>query len=446
MTTHGQFQLFNLEAEQAVLGALFLRKRALDDLAGKLRPDDFSSSGHSEIWRAALDLHKAGTPVDLVTLTRRLEERKSLASVGGPVYLAELANSPVSAANALHHAEIVAELAMRRDVEERCGEMLASVRDPSVTVEGLVGSSTKALASIVGRVASGEVSSAADVTDEVLHEIEARQTDPNRGRGVSTGFQNLDRIINGLNPSDLIVAAARPGVGKTALALGMALRGAQAGFPALIFSMEMSKEQLFGRLLCSLGGVNTCKLRSALPLSADEMSRLATAAKRLQNAAVFVDDSPALHLMELQAKARRFVRERGVRAIYVDYISLVRSDVHSDRSREQEVSAISAGLKALAKELSIPVVALAQLNRAVEARKSGEPMLSDLRESGAIEQDADIVMFLHNQQFASSGQHADVAPVQILVKKHRHGPCGSASLIYRAPYTSFEDQAPEAWH
>ena len=445
MTRNPQSPLCNLEAEQAVLGALFLRRRVMDDLADKLRPEDFYSSAHAEIWRAAIDLRKTGTPIDLLTVSARLTERKQLAAVGGPVYLAELASSPVSAANALHHAAIVAEHAMRRDIETRCLDMLQGVRDPSVTVQGLVGTSTSALAAIVGRVSSGEVIAASDAIRSMMVAIEARQSDPGKARGVSTGFVTLDCVLYGWNQGDLVIIAGRPGMGKTAFALASALRGAQQGHPVLIFSLEMTTQQLVGRMVCSLASVNTHKLRSSSPLSAEEMSRLYAAAKCIENIPIYFDDSPSPRLIELQAKARRYVRERGVQVIVVDYLSLVRPDSTSDRSREQDVSAISAGLKSLAKELRVPVIVLAQLNREVEKRKSGEPVLSDLRESGAIEQDADVVCFIHSPSYASSGQHMDVAPVKILVKKHRHGPCGSASLIYRSSFTSFEDQAPEAW-
>lgn len=418
----------------------------MDDLADKLRPEDFHSSAHGMVYRAALDLHRLGTPIDLITITARLTELKQLEAVGGPVYLAEFACSPVSAANALYHAKIVAEHAVRRDIEARCLDMLQGVRDPSVTVQGLVGTSTSALAAIVGRVSSGEVVAASDAIRLMMGAIEARQSNPNDGRGVGTGFVSLDYILCGWNPGDLIVLAGRPGMGKTAFALASALRGAQAGHPVLIFSLEMTTQQLVGRMVCSLASVNTHRLRSHSALSAEEMTRLYAAAKRVESIPIYFDDAPAPRLIELQAKARRYVREKGVQVIYVDYLSLVRPNSTSDRSREQDVSAISAGLKGLAKELNVPVIVLAQLNREVEKRKSGEPVLSDLRESGAIEQDADVVGFIHSPSYASSGQHMEIAPVKILVKKHRHGPCGSANLIYRPSFTAFEDQAPERWN
>jgi len=447
MTTNPTTPLQNLEAEQAVLGALFLRRRVMDDLADKIRPEDFYSPAHAAIFRAALDLYKANTPIDLLTIGDCLTERKQLDMVGGPVYLAELACSPVSAANALHHAKIVSEHAMRRDIEARCLDMLQGVRNPSVTVQGLVGSSTSALASIAGRISSGEVSAAPDVIHALMKDIEARQADPSKGRGVTTGYVSLDAVLHGWHPSDLIIIAGRPGMGKTSFAVCAAVRGAQAGHPALIFSLEMTKEQLVGRMVCSLASVNTHRLRSSSPFTPDEMNRLKVAARRVQDIPLYIDDSPAMRLMELQAKARRYVREKGVQVVYVDYLSLVRPDATSDRSREQEVSGISAGLKSLAKELNVPVIALAQLNREVEKRKTGEPVLSDLRESGAIEQDADVVAFVHNETFARNGKHMEISPCHVLVKKHRHGPCGRASLMYRSSFTSFEDQSPvEDWN
>lgn len=437
----------DLEAEQAVLAAIFLQRRGLEDLADKLRPEDFYSPAHAEIWATALDMFRNSTPVDLVTICNRLMERKQLDAVGGPVYLAELASSPVSSANAKYHAGIISEHAMRRDIEASCLGMLQDVRDASVTVQDLVGSSTHALADIVGRISSNEVTRAPNVISDLLLDIQARQADPTKHRGVTTGFANLDRVLNGWFPSDLIILAGRPGMGKTSFAVCSALRGAQAGFPALIFSLEMTKEQLVGRMLCSLASINTYRLRSSTAFSPDELRRLQAAALRVRDIPLFIDDTPALRLMELQAKARRFVREQGVRVIYVDYLSLVKADVHSDRSREQEVAGLSAGLKSLAKELSVPVIALAQLNREVEKRKTGEPIISDLRESGAIEQDADVVAFVHNESFARTGKHSEIAPAKILVKKHRHGPCGRADLMYRSNYTSFEDQSPvEDWN
>jgi len=436
----------DLEAEQAVLGGLFLRRSALDELAPILRPEDFYSGAHAEIWRAALALHASASPVDLVTVTSQLQARGKLDIVGGPVYLAELVNSPVSPANAKHHAAIVAQHALRREIEAECLDLFQGARDHSMTVPDLIGSATRSLASIAGRVAGGQVAAAPELVNALVHDIEERQHNPGTASGITTGFVNLDHILGGWHPSDLVVIAGRPGMGKTAFALASAQRAALQGHPTLVFSLEMSREQLVGRMLCSMASVSTYRLRSSTPVTPDELQRLHLAAHKVQAIPLYLDDSPALRLLDIQAKSRRMVREKGVQLVIVDYLGLVRPDIQSDRSREQDVASISAGLKALAKELHIPVIALAQLNREVEKRKDGEPILSDLRESGAIEQDADAVVFVHCPVYASTGKHPAEAPAKLIVKKHRHGPCGCADLIYRSTFTAFEDAAPsEDW-
>ncbi len=430
----------SLDAEQSVLGGILLDNTALDRLAEVLRPDDFYREAHRKIFRGTQRLSDRSEAVDLITLSEELRARGELADVGGAAYLAELAERVPTAANILQYARIVREKAILRSLITTATAIAARAYEPSHDVKELVERAEQEVFAISDR----EVRPAFVRIDSLLHDafkkIDTLHEHRSAVTGVATGFTDLDKLTAGLQPSDLVIIGGRPSMGKTAFCLNIAEHAAlRADSGVAVFSLEMSKEQLAMRMLCSEARVDLSKVRTG-HLNDREFRELAEAAARLSYAPVYVDDSPAMSVSELRAKARRLHRDpqAKLKLVIVDYLQLMRSSEGKD-SREQEISEISRSLKALAKELHVPVVALSQLNRQVESRDRGKPRLADLRESGAIEQDADVIMFIYREEvYVEDSDKQGVA--EIIVAKQRNGPIGSVELTFLREYTRFENR------
>lgn len=434
----------NLEAERALLGSILLNADVLPSVIEILRPVDFYNKHHSEIFTSVISLFEKNEPVDALTLKNELASRGILDEVGGDVYLSDIVNSTITSSNAVTYGKIVREKALLRNMI-RTAESI--VEDGYLGIEDAEEFMDKAETDIFK--VSEERSTTSyhhmrDMVSEVLKEIEGLTEDKRLTRGVPSGFTDLDSRTLGFQPSDLIIIAARPGMGKTALSLNIAYNAAVKGKKGVaVFSLEMSKEQLAMRLLCSLARVDLYRLRSGA-LQSDEYQAIAKAAGILADASIYIDDSPGLSSLELRAKARRLKHELkdGLSLVVVDYLQLMRGRGRTD-TREQEISEISRSLKFLAKELNIPVLAISQLNRAVESRDDKRPRLADLRESGAIEQDADLILFIYRDELYRKGEIPDEikGKAEVIIGKNRNGPVGKVDLVFLKEYTRFEDLA-----
>lgn len=429
----------NTEAEQAVLGGVFLRNDIFHTLVDTITDEDFYSPVHRTIYQAFQELYRRREPVDLVTVAEYLQTRKQLDEVGGTVYLASLAESVASASNAVFHAQIVRDKSVRRRLIQTSSEILTSCFEAGEETESLLDQAEQQIFSIAESKGKPVFMSSKDLVQRVFEQLEMRAGQGELVTGVPTGYTDFDRMTAGLQKSDLIILAARPSMGKTALALNMGMRAAiHHDIPVAVFSLEMSMDQLMMRLLGCHGRVDLSRLRSGY-LNDEDWSKLYQAADELSKAPIFIDDTPALSTMEIRARSRRLKAEKGVGLIIVDYLQLMRSSHKSD-SREQEISDISRNLKALAKELEVPVIALSQLNRKVEERSDKRPMISDLRESGAIEQDADVIVFIYRDAAynkAEDNPNKNIA--EIIIGKQRNGPVGALRLAYFGQYTVFDN-------
>ncbi len=428
-----------LEAEQAVLGGIFLRNSVLHSIADILIPDDFYLPAHQTLFSACLELYSKNVPIDLTTIAGHLRETSRLESIGGAIYLADLAQGVVSAANAEYHANIVREKAILRGLITAGADIIRDSFEAGVEVQSVLDEAEQRVFSVSRRVGNKQFQTPNDLLAKLFDDLAKRAHKGDMVTGVSTGYADLDRSTAGLQPSDLVIVAARPSMGKTAFALNMCMRSAlQRGTPVAVFSLEMSTEQLVMRMLCSLARVDLSKLRKA-ELDDDDWQRLSLASDSLSATPIYIDDTAALTTLELRARTRRLKAEKQIGLIMIDYLQLMRSSRRVD-SRELEISDISRSLKALAKELKIPVIALAQLNRKVEERSNKRPMLSDLRESGAIEQDADVIMFIYRDDvYNKSEDNPRKGVAEIIIGKQRNGPTGVVELAYMSPYTSFEE-------
>jgi len=430
----------NIEAERAVLGGVLLKNSILNSLVDILSEDDFYSPVHRIIYLACLDLSRRNTAIDLLTLAEEVRKKNALDEVGGELYLAELSEATISSANALHHAKIVREKAIQRKLIAAAAEIIQNSFEGSQDVEELLDASEQSIFRIADFKKAHGLHSSKELIDQVFIQLEKRVERGDLVTGVPTGYHQFDELTAGLQPSDLIILAARPAMGKTAFALNIAMNAAVSGVPTAVFSLEMSKEQLMMRLLCSKGRVDLAKLRRGR-LDDTDWQKLYEAAGELSPAQLYIDDTSALTAMEMRARCRRLASEHGLGLVVVDYLQLMRSSRRID-SREQEISDISRNLKALAKELHVPVIALSQLNRKVEERGDKRPMMSDLRESGAIEQDADLIVFLYREAAYKKRdeitEHDTAA--EIIIGKQRNGPTGLVHLNFRKEYTLFENR------
>jgi replicative DNA helicase len=433
----------NLEAEESVLGGILIDNTALDRAVELVEPDDFYREAHRKIMRAMLSLHERNEPVDLVTLSDELRRRGDLQDVGGSPYLVELAEKVPTAANVAHYARIVRERAVLRSLIETSTEIVTQAYQGRKDVDTFLDEAEHKIFALSERKVKRAFYRLKDLVFDSVHTIERLYDRQEVVTGVSTGFHDLDKMTSGLQRGDLIIVAGRPSMGKTAFALNIGQHAAVTqGTGVAVFSLEMSKEQLALRMLCSEASVNMRKIREGFTGNRD-LRELAEAAGRLTNAPIYVDDTPALSLLEMRAKARRLKRdsEANLGLILVDYLQLMRGSSSAD-GREQEIASISRGLKALAKELELPVVALAQLNRQVEQR-SGEkkPQMADLRESGAIEQDADVILFLFRPWVYD--KNAEERAAEVIIGKQRNGPIGTVEVTFRAEFTRFENRAED---
>lgn len=436
----------SVEAEQAVLAGIFVRPQVMHSIVGIIVDDDFYLPAHQTLYRAMVELYSRSAPIDLVSVAEYLKGRGEFEEVGGAVYLSELSQAVVSGANAEYYATIVRDKGMQRGLINTCSTIISNSFDSSQDVGNLLDQSEQAIFAISQRTTGKDFSGTKELVDKVFENLAKLADSKELITGITTGYTRLDKMTAGLQPSDLIILAARPSMGKTAFAMCMAMNAAvHQNTPVAVFSLEMSKEQLLARMLAAWGKVDLSKLRRPSLLNDEDWTRLYAAADIIGRAPIFIDDTPAISTLELRARARRLKSEKGLGMVVIDYLQLMRTSRKTD-SRELEISDISRSLKGLAKEMNVPVVALSQLNRKVEERSDKRPMLSDLRESGAIEQDADVIMFVYRDDVYKHQKPAD-RPIQgvaeIIIGKQRNGPVGVAELLYISPYTAFEDIAPE---
>ncbi len=435
----------SLEAEQSVLGAILIDRDAVVEVAEFLRPSDFYRQANGKIFEAVLELFERREPIDIVTVAEALERSNDLEGIGGRAYLSSLSSSTPTAVHAVQYARIVERKAVLRGLIGAAGRIAGiGYEDPAEIQEAIDRAEAELFAVSQKRIDSGF-----QKLDSLLHEAYDRldYLHAHRGEisGVRTGFTDLDSLTTGLQKSDLIILAARPSVGKTSLALNIAENAAVKEKKSVgVFSLEMSKEQLVLRLLSSVANIDSQRLRTGF-LEEMDFARIAPAMNALSEAPLYIDDTPSISTMELRTKARRLQAEAGLDLVIVDYLQLMQAtSTNRDANRVQEVSEISRGLKALARELSVPVVALSQLSRQPEMRNENEPRLSDLRESGAIEQDADLVMFLYREK-DKGGDDIDLdgEVIHLKLAKHRNGPTGSIELWFKKSQTRFVSYAGE---
>ncbi|MBI5523523.1 MAG: replicative DNA helicase [Desulfarculus sp.] len=439
----------DLAAEQGVLGGVLAHGvEVLAGIAATLKPEDFYDRRHGLIFAAMLALYDKGQPVDEITVTSRLADLSQLEGVGGAAFLAELADTVLSPAHIDHYAQLVADKALLRQFINASHSAIEAAYSHQADPEMALEEAERAIFSATQQRNMQGFAPLSEVVRSSLEVIEKRFKQKGLVAGVPTGFKMLDQYTTGLQAGDLIIVAGRPSMGKTAFALNMAANAAmEHGVCAAVFSLEMSKEQLGLRLLSSEARVSGSKIRSGFLSYNQDFPALTAAADRLLNAPIYIDDTPAISVLEMRAKARRLKQEKNLGLILVDYLQLMRGRTGGHDSREQEISDISRSLKALAKELSVPVVALSQLNRKVEDRPGDKrPMLSDLRESGAIEQDADVIMFIFRKKVYKKKDEPEAPDdnlAEVIIGKQRNGPTGTVKLVFLDDLTKFEDLAYE---
>ncbi len=428
----------NLIAEKAIIGGVFLNYSLMHNLVDLIKPVDFYVPAHKILFQAFIDLYRLSKPIDVKSLLIHLGDNQQLEQVGGGAYLAEIAELYTSEESAKHYAEIVRDRSMQRDLIAACADIIGNSYNPAVAVDELLGDSEKSIFAISERKSSKSFETIGNLTDKIFEIATMRADQKSSVTGIPTDYTDLDRMTAGLQPSDLIILAARPAMGKTAFALNLAMRtSVHYKTPVAIFSLEMSAVSLAERMISLWAKVELTKLKRGF-LDDDDWQKLHMAASQLEKAPIFIDDTGELNTLTLRAKCRRLKAEHGLKFVIVDYLQLMRSS--RNESRELEISDISRNLKALAKELDIPVLALSQLNRKVEERADKRPMLSDLRESGAIEQDADIIMFIHRDDaYNKDGSRPMTNEAEIIIGKHRNGPTGVVKLAFLSQYTAFEN-------
>lgn len=425
-----------------MLGALFLDRDVLFKVARFLRPDDFYMEGHRLIYKAFLDLDEAGVPPDLLTVTDKLRQQGHLEKVGGATYVASLAGMVPTAANAEHHARIVEEKALLRSIISVANRIAGMGYEGEDEADRLIDEAERMLMELGVRRSSSAFSPLDRILVEIFQIIEDRFRNKGKVSGVLTGFADLDKLCCGLQPGDLIIVAGRPAMGKTSFGMTVAHQAALFNrVPTAIFSLEMAKAQIVQRMLCAEAMVDMQKVRSG-HLSELDWSKLTEAAARLAGIPLYIDDSPGISVRQLRAKVRRLKAEKGLGLIVIDYLQLMQGAVRSE-NRQQEIADISRSLKALAKDLNVPIIALAQLSRSVEQRDKKRPIMSDLRESGSLEQDADVVMFIYREEYYKPDtEKRGIA--EIIVAKQRNGPTGSVDLAFLKEFTRFMNLAREA--
>lgn len=430
----------NVEAEQSVLGAMMIEREAISKVSEIIRPEDFYREAHRLIYNAMMELFNKNEAVDLVTVVEILRRDDKLEVVGGISYVSALANSVPTAANVMYHARIVEEKALLRHLITTATHVAGMGYEANEDVTVIMDKAEKMILEVANRKAGQEFASIKNIIFDVFDRVSELYSSKGGITGLSTGFKDLDKLTSGLQPSDLILIAARPSMGKTAFVLNIAQNVAIKEKQAVaFFSLEMSKEQLVQRMLCAEAPIDAQRLRIG-ELENNDWDKLVRAADRLAAAPIFIDDTAGITVMEMRSKARRLKIEHDLQLIIIDYLQLMQGSAGSSRSenRQQEISEISRSLKALARELKVPVVALSQLSRGVESRQVKKPMLSDLRESGSLEQDADIVAFLYREDYYDpETEHKNITDV--IIAKHRNGPVDSIQLFFHKQFTKFSD-------
>ena len=436
----------NIEAEQSILGSVLLENHAINAAQEIINHNDFYNEAHRKIFSVIADLADKNEPVDLITLSNALKDRNLLDSVGGTAYLASLVDNVPSAANISNYAKIVKEKAILRGLIGSATEIINSCYETGSDVDQVLDKAEHRIFEISENKIRTSFYPIKNIVRESFKAIEDLFTRKELITGVPTGFHKIDDMTSGLQNSDLIIIAGRPSMGKTAFALNIAQHAAlETQTPVAIFSLEMSKEQLAFRMLSSEAKVDSGRIRKGY-LGETDWPKLTTAAGRLSEASLYIDDTPAITVLEMKAKSRRLKAESGLGLIIVDYIQLMRASTYQN-SREQEISEISRSLKALAKELKVPVIALSQLNRKVEDRPNRRPQMADLRESGAIEQDADVIAFIYRDEvYNKSDDNPDKGIAEIIIGKQRNGPTGSVKLAFLDKFTTFENLAHTDTH
>jgi len=426
------------EAEEAVVGAMLLSREVISDVTEILTEEDFATPQLKEIFAAIMDLFEEGKPVDVITVAERLRERGTFEAVGGNEYLTNLVINTPTTANATYYAKIVEEKSLLRKLINSSIKIIEKCKSQTERVEDIVDFAEKTIFNVISHKNSKDFSHLKEILIETYNKIEELYLRKSHIIGVPTGFAEFDRMTAGLQPSDLILIAARPAMGKTSFALNIVQHAAlRAGVPVAVFSLEMSKEQLVTRMICSEAMIDSHKLRTG-NLEDEEWKKFAKALALLSNAPIYIDDTPAITVAEMRAKCRRLkLKEKGLGLVMVDYLQLMTARGRFE-SKQQEIAEISRSLKALARELNVPVLALSQLSRAPETRADHRPILSDLRESGAIEQDADIVAFLYRDEYYNPDTDKKHI-AELIIAKHRNGPTGTIELLFLDKHTKFKD-------
>ena len=439
-STTGRTLPHNIEAEKSVLAACMLNPEAVDDIATKLRPENFFRPAHQRIFEGMLELNTRHIPIDQISLAERLAAEGQLEAVGGKPYLVELANNTLALTNWKSHTEIVKRTSVLRDLVYASTNINALAYDAPDDTNEVIEEAEKMLFNVTQKRVSSSFQNITDLLTQAFDEIDDLVNNQNHMAGVPTGFTDVDKLFWGLRGGDLLILAARPGVGKTSFALNLATNAAKSGAAVALFSLEMGANQLVQRILCAEARVNLGQLRQG-KLSEGDWSAIMNAAATLSGLELYIDDTPGLSLLEMRAKARRQLRDKEKGLIIVDYLQLMQPPSNRrDGNRAVEVAEISRGLKVLAKELNMPLLALSQLSRAVEMRGTKRPMLSDLRESGSIEQDADIVMFIDRSMDEMEGEQEgrpEWGTAELIVAKHRNGATRDITLSFNPEYTKF---------
>ena len=435
----------NIEAEEAILGAILVNPACMNKIVEHLRPESFYKPAHRYVYEAMLQLYNGEDKIDIVSVSDVLNINQKLELVGGRAFINDLSYNTITTANVEYYARIVQEKAIKRSLINAGSEIVSAGYDVNPIEESLE-QAEKLIFDIASQKASKSLISIKDIVYDVYAKIEERANNKGQLTGVATHFYDLDTMMNGLQKSDLIILAARPAMGKTAFALNIAQNVAlKSNVPVAIFSLEMSKDQLAQRLMCSEAEVDTQRLKTG-NMQAKDWEKMATAMANLSEARIYIDDTAGCTITDLRAKCRRLaMAEKDLGLIVIDYLQLIEGTGREDRM--QQISSISRGLKILAKELNVPIIALSQLSRAVESRTDKRPMLSDLRESGSIEQDADIVMFIYRDEYYKNANEdeeeaekaANKGEAEIIIAKHRNGPVGTVKLLFQGSITKFKN-------
>lgn len=431
----GRIPPHSIEAEQSVLGAMIVNKEAINTALEMIRPDDFYKEANREVFETIIVLFSKNEPVDLITLSEELKRRGTLDNIGGVTYIANLSSSVATTANTKYYCKIVEEKSILRRLIRSSDEIMTKAYEDQDEINAIIEKAEKNIFDITQGSHKQGFAPISEVLLSSFAQIEERAANKGNITGLTTGFTDVDNKISGLQKSDLILLAARPSMGKTAFGINIATNAALKGNGKVaIFSLEMSKEQLVQRIISANAHVDLQKIISG-NLIDDEWIQIVNSMGPLAQMGIYIDDTAGISLMEMKAKCRRLKIERGLDLVVIDYLQLMQLDGHQE-SRQQEISSISRGLKALAKEMECPVIALSQLSRAPELRSDHRPILSDLRESGAIEQDADIVMFLYRDEYYDKDSEKKNIG-ELIIAKHRNGPTGNIELVWKGEYTKF---------